>query len=382
MAKDFDWQQFGRNVRNQKRFATDITDVANFMMRVDGEAVNGRIAGKLSTQELASAIDVSIIQANSVIGPTRIYCSLTGQPIGTRGADNIKLALQIHGVSKYEELVKFNVQTAVAEHWQATAGRDLSKLAEADPYGYFVYAASKAYVRYYKNLVEKKENDTAEAQLQLVKQRIDLWQRVSAYDLETVVRANEAWRNFLSLIDPAYARTLVVFPCHVLADFAKQEVMDFLQYQLSKTLAEIVYKETKYRGRVSVADITRIGDKFHGLSSFRAQQRITGEDDGDLIARLIAENVSPLVPVSAADKSHGSSWQRRAENQAPKRSRGPQYQGQSYTVQPGSNFKLKVSDETLPIQAKTVKQEIVLPREAEAKKPTMLDVFKQFKRKE
>jgi len=382
MAKDFDWQQFGRNVRNQKRFATDITDVANFMMRVDGEAVNGRIAGKLSTQELASAIDVSIIQANSVIDPTRIYCSLTGQPIGTRGADNIKLALQIHGVSRYEELVKFNVQTAVAEHWQATAGRDLSKLAEADPYGYFVYAASKAYVRYYKNLVEKKENDTAEAQLHLVKQRIDLYAKIYAqYDLETIVRANEAWRNFLSLIDPAYARTLIAFPCQVLADFATREVMDFLQYQLTKTLAEIVYKETKYRGRVSVADITRIGDKFHGLSSFRHQHRITGEDEGDLIARLIAENVSPLVPTSAADKSHGSSWQRRAENQPPKRSRGQQYQGQSFKVDPAT-FKLKVSDETIPLQAKAVKQEIVLPREAEVKKPTMLDVFKQFKRKE
>src|SRR6185437_14684287 len=174
---------------------------------------------------------------NSVIDPTRIYCSLTGQPIGTRGADNIKLALQIHGVSKYEELVKFNVQTAVAEHWQATAGRDLSKLAEADPYGYFVYAASKAYVRYYKNLVEKKENDTAEAQLHLVKQRIDLYAKIYAqYDLETIVRANEAWRNFLSLIDPAYARTLIAFPCQVLADFATREVMDFLQYQLTKTL--------------------------------------------------------------------------------------------------------------------------------------------------
>lgn len=336
---NFDWRTFHRDQRDVKRHAQTTANLASTLMKLNPDNVQGRVTQAIATKELAAAIDVSIIEANSAIDPFIIYCSVTGRPIGRRAEETVRLALQVHGVSKVEELVKFNAQSCVSEHWMMQSGRDLGKLAESDPYGYFVFASAKAYQRYFKNLMEKKEDDNAEAQFQLLKQKILLFQKLQAIDVQTIVRANEAWRNFLSLIDPAYVRHAIVFPCLVLGDFANPEIISYLEHHLETTLAELMWRETQYKGRIGVSDISSMGDKYKGLGVFKAQARLTGEDESDFIARLLAENSRDFIPMPGA-KSHGSSWQRRTENAVPKR---PKFEGQSHTIDTSKAFAIKIS---------------------------------------
>ena len=390
----FDWKQFSPHLATPqtKKHAQTIARLVDSILKEDPGLTERTAWGFKTARELADAIDLNNLieetresSANGwfVIDPRFIYCSMTGHKLGQRTDEDLKLAMQIHGVNKMPELVKYNLQSSISAAWMYKSGRDLHKLSEADPIGYYVYAISKMFERSFDNLLAKKDAEHGDMQFALLKEKIRANQTLHllieqhAITLHDIIAANEALRHFLALIDPAR-----------LPHVARMKIWDkggyklvYLAFQvaqveelLKKIIANLLYRETQFQGRVSMATMVAFSDKFGGLSSFKSQGRNSPTSEMDYIRAILAENtIDDMI-------QYGADWERARKSNLIHPGEKTTFVISAETLSQGFTLKTKPNGETkAPVNLTGLFKKTTT--EVAPKKNTLMDLLRQAQAK-
>lgn len=242
-----------------------------------------QVAKEISGEELISMIETEDFVSSIDIDIFTIYCSKTGQPIGRRSEQQISMLLSIHGKEKAEELLPFIGSNNIAAHWMRTDSESLTKLAKIDPYGYFVFAASRA--MQYKaegwNASEQKWK-SAEYMQKWNLEKIKLYQIISKHPVETIIYVNSAWKEYLSFINPTKVRRVIQFPYEKLSDIGRLKNIRAIASSLRDVVKSAVRSVVVSRAHFTYSDAQDALDKLGGHTQFRKQNRLSFMEDTEI----------------------------------------------------------------------------------------------------
>ena len=254
------------------------------MRTIVGEPTDAQIETRVnqfkSARELAEAIDITNAINSATIDPRIIYCNLTGQPIGQRSERNLKMALHVRGKTDISDLIEYGAQTSIADWWLGINADSLNALAELDPCGYYVYAASIAFEHKHKQFFNKKVHPKdAINGVQILKQKIALFYKLQQLPITEIIKANEAWRDFLALVDPAklnmkeFATNNIIF-ASTLEKMGDPEMVFNIGKNLKQVVMNLLARAHPQMSRYTYADVQKLKEENNGISTFSQQVRI------------------------------------------------------------------------------------------------------------
>lgn len=228
-------------------------------------------------QDFSDALDIEAFCRDNNFD-RKLYCSITGQPIGTMDDSVIKRLLKTHSRIPSADRLRYAQMGTKDPAWMDTG--NLTELSHSDPYGYYVYAASFCLRVHYDSLHE----NALEAQWKFHVEKVAMYQTLLSVPSDTVIAANAAWRDFLAFVSPSRIKLAFVWP-KLGAEFGSLEFANGVAKTLKGLIVSLVMKEIGYGAGFAYYAAQRINDKYKGLSNFRASARINGETESEFYDR-------------------------------------------------------------------------------------------------
>lgn len=221
-----------------------------------------------------------------------ISCCKSGALIREISHAEFSMLERIHGKEKAEAILQYKATQNCSAHWLQTDSKSLEKLAEYDPHGYFIHAASlvlkhkqEIYKNYHKldDIYKKAAIDYA---WQLQKHKA--WKKLQKAPIEKIIKANELMRRYLAIVYDAKANALVTFDTVNLEDITTYGLPNFINNMQEnlRTILEWAWKKNRIRRDLTIDDIIKLRKIFIGYTQFAGQRKVSTQPSYE---RLIEE---------------------------------------------------------------------------------------------
>lgn len=260
-----------------KQQQLSLTEIMEKMASVDETEIDRTAFRYENSQELTTMIEASEIpDANARF---TITCCKSGCFIRAIGIEEFSILENIHGSEKAIEIIELRCTTHVAAHWLQTDGKTLEKLAQHDPYGYYIYAIDKVlrgaqdiFINY-----NKIDNVTQKMALEYKwhRQKALARKEIEEQPVEKVIKANELMRRYLSIIQTEYARNVVTFDTTNIIEISEHRLLTFINniQDNIRAVLQWAWKRNRIRRDLTIDDIIKLRNIFKGHSNFAIQRK-------------------------------------------------------------------------------------------------------------
>jgi len=282
--------------QNLTNVQQNLAEVISLVVNVDNKAVDDKLTQLYETESL-----ILLLENEEVLDDIEcnVYCEKTGQSIGTWDAEGVSYLVQTVGKERAKEIIKIKSRNQIAAHWLFTDDIALTKLADNDPVGYFVYAANAILVPFdpvvqlFGTINEQHAKDS------LRENKITAFKHVSKIPLNTVMRVNELMRRFLSITQSRAAYKHFAIPqLDIKLATENESTIEEFEQGLQETLANLIRDEHK-RGRLksnlTYQEVLDLKLHYKGFANFRNQKRLKSMTETEHVAHLLRDFMPDLT---------------------------------------------------------------------------------------
>ena len=232
-----------------------------------------------------------------------IHCSKTGQPVANFPIEMFCNICETHGIERAKVILESHKIAKIHPNWLFTDDKSLEKLSQHDPYGYFVFAASRILIPVQDSLL--RDADLAYSQKKQFmtiwrEEREHCWKNIQATPLNQIIEANELMRKFLSVFRTNKVAHIIPFKCSEIPPgyLGKQKsILNWIE-ELRAAFAAILRYEIRKRrihSALTYDDVVALKDKYEGHSNFRRQKAKYSETE--LIMQELGDFIIPAEHV-------------------------------------------------------------------------------------
>lgn len=220
-----------------------------------------------------------------------IYCGKTGQPIGERDPNQLRILQKMYGTEDAAALFEHIEYSGCAAHWIRTDSPSLDLLMEHDPRGYFVYAMSlcmQPFYSGYNSLRHVWEHAPTQRWFQFHK--TILYAATEDWDLASVAEANEALRTFLTIVNPRNVKMALRWAGNAtLASIAHEKDLSVIVTELKRIAKEYVRRQGMVRNANNSYDVVRMVENNQYARSVAGQRKPKILSEVDHLAIMLKE---------------------------------------------------------------------------------------------
>lgn len=277
--------------QRQKLSLDEITDKIADVAEIDVSIAEERYS---LAQEFLTMVKAAAVPEGSE--RFTITCAKSGAFIRGVTLEEFAILEKIHGSNRAIELLELRCNTHIATHWLQTDGATLEKLAEHDPFGYFIYAIDKvlrATQDIFINYAQIKDTPQQMAiEYRWHRKKHLAWKAIQKQPIAKVIKANELMRRYLSIIDTSRARHIVRFETNNIIDIAEFQLPNFINDLQSNLRAVLqwAWKNNRIRRDLTIDDVIKLKNIFKGHSNFAQQRRVQNQP----ILERILDELQPL----------------------------------------------------------------------------------------
>ena len=313
----FDPKNKSHNAELNRRQDKVITALAAHFMQppTANELATAQAKHFTAQDELTSftdSIEVNSIAMSAAIDPYTIYCSKTGQPIGSCNERTIAMMIKVReNLDDAATMLQFTAQTSIAQHWVDTSPKRLEKLLTIDPYGFFVYAASICIARPKPtNEVELREQETANFQQNFLQEKIELYNFLSSkITTDALLAANSAFIRAWDTFDPRRIKMARLIPNNSLRDFMSAEAVASVAKNLGSVIAGLLKADVTRRVQIHPEDIARLKSRLGSVSNFHISSKRQFHDNNEYLEKLLHDfNIGASF---AGDTRQADEWRQK-----------------------------------------------------------------------
>ncbi len=276
----------------------NLAEVISLVVNVDPEAVEDKLTQLYETENL-----ILLLENEEVINEIdlNIYCEKTGHLIGSWDESSVSYLVQTIGKERAKEVIKIKSRNQIHATWLFTDDKALTKLADTDPVGYFIYSIatilnplnplSQLYGTF-------KEND---ARAELYRIRAVSHENAAKLPLNAIIRINELMRRFLSITQTVTAYKHLAIPeLQLTIVTSSLSKLEEFEQGLQETLANLIRDEQR-RGRlrqnVTYQEVLDLKLHYKGHSNFRNQRRLKSMTETEHMALLLKDFMPDATPL-------------------------------------------------------------------------------------
>jgi len=295
-------KQKSKKSPNQKVFDSNenLGEIIDLLTKAD-QSVFDVVAAVQKQRQLTTLVDM----VTDGIDLT-IYCTKTGQPVSTIPVSQYQMFREIHGKDKAKTIVESSKIQTVAKHWLFTDDKALEQLCRHDPYGYFVYAASRILIPMQDSIVRSMNlpwQYRKDIQTVWNEEKTKCWKHIQHETLETIIHANELMRKYLACFATAKVYHILPFKCSEIppSHLGKEKsVSDWIEELIASFEAIVKHeiKKSRIKRKLTYSDIVDLHLRYEGHSNFRRQR---GHKMSDMDLLLI--ELDPFVKEATKEKS-------------------------------------------------------------------------------
>jgi hypothetical protein len=281
----------GVNPMNAKRqsaieYGKQLTASLDGIFSRQMHAAESRVVQALETQ-----FTYESLSARFGVTVDTIYCSKTGQPIGTRDHAQLRILQKMYGTEDAAALFEQMEYAGCAAHWLRTDSAALDLLMEHDPRGYFVYAMSlcmQPFYGGYNSLKHVWEDVNMQRWFQFHK--TVLYAATEDWDLASIAEANEALRTFLTIVNPRNVKMALRWAGNAtLASIAHETDLTVIVTELKRIAKEYVRRQGIVRNANTQYDVVRMVENNQYARSVAGQRKPKILSEVDHLAIMLKE---------------------------------------------------------------------------------------------
>lgn len=201
------------------------------------------------------------------IEPKTVYCRKTGVALYAIEDKHFALLLQVQNKTQGETLEPSVLQSSVAPWWIRTDGKALDQLAELDPVGYFVYAASM--VTYRRAKIDKADDPkgpSVTSDTEWLRQKIKLHAYLQHKPLTAIVKLNRLFHKLLQ-----FEGKLLYVPWRALDELAVDQRFDDLEQTINVLITRVFNKYLGSARKPTAINMAEFANKHRAGGQFASQ---------------------------------------------------------------------------------------------------------------